>query len=187
MLSEFLNQKWNHFFNILDFNNNNKITEEDFLAIAENLAILWGYRIGSPEYNQVIERGRGSWRTFIDILPKDVVLEVTRKEFLLLVEELVSSKTDNSLVAFVAGFVEEIFKYFDLNRDQFISVEEFIDLFMAFHIEVRYSGKAFTKLDLNGDELLSKSELQIAVGQYFISEDKEDRGNWLFGFWNTGR
>lgn len=185
MLTQFQNQKWLHFFNILDFNKNGKITEEDFLAIAENLAILWGYRIGSDEYEEVRKKCKQSWRQFIAVIPGEIIIEVYRDEFFNLAEELVRFESKKVLGDFVAGFVDEILNYFDLNKDDYISIDEFVDLFVAFHIEVRYSGKAFTKLDLNGDELLSKKELLTAVEQYFTSDDKEDRGNWLFGFWNT--
>ncbi|MFY0601832.1 MAG: hypothetical protein JXR03_19310 [Cyclobacteriaceae bacterium] len=185
MLSEFQTQKWNHFFNILDSNKNDKVTELDFIGIAENLCVLWGYRSGTEEFDEIVEKGKKIWKDFSSAIPRDEVVEVYRDEMISLAEKLIE---ENNVVYFdslVEGFVGEVFDLFDSNQDGYISLDEYVDLFMAYHIEIRYSGKAFTKLDLNGDDLISKEELWIAVKQYFISDDKEERGNWLFGFWNV--
>lgn len=185
MLSEFQHQKWLHFFSILDFNKNGKINIDDFIGIAENLCVLWGYSEGSKEYDEVLRKCKKSWSELTRIVPREVVEEVYRDEFVECAGDLVDEAGNDLFNQHVSSFVGEIFDYFDQNNDGFISIEEYVDLFMAYHIEVRYSGKAFTKLDLNGDELLSRKELVLAVRQYFLGDNKEDRGNWLFGFWDV--
>ncbi|MEP4532027.1 MAG: EF-hand domain-containing protein [Cyclobacteriaceae bacterium] len=184
MLSEFQKQKWIHFFNILDFNKNGKITIEDFIAIAENLCVLWGVREGDEEYKEIMTKCKNSWVSFTNAIPEDMVMEVHRNQVLLLADEFIGGDGKH-FEEYVSHFVGEIFSQFDINNDGYISLDEYVDLFMAYHIEIRYSAKSFTKLDLNGDDMLSRDELVAAVRQYFIGDNKEERGNWLFGFWNV--
>ncbi len=56
---------------------------------------------------------------------------------------------------------------------------------MAYRIEIRYSARAFTKLDLNQDDLISRDELLSGIKEFFRSDDREAAGNWLFGLWET--
>ncbi|MFT6865340.1 MAG: Ca2+-binding EF-hand superfamily protein [Cyclobacteriaceae bacterium] len=185
MLTEFQTQKMIHFYSMLDYTKNGKLTVEDFLAIAENLCVLWKYREGTEEYNEIIAKCKKNWRDLTRIMPNLMVEEITRKDWLQFVDQFLVNGEDSQYEMYVENFVNEIFDYFDTNKDGLISIEEFVDIFMAYHIEIRYSAKSFTKLDLNGDETLSREELLIAVRQYFRSDNKEDKGNWLFGFWNV--
>ncbi|MFC9295666.1 hypothetical protein ACFTWH_15175 [Streptomyces sp. NPDC057011] len=41
--------------------------------------------------------------------------------------------------------------------------------------------EAFSELDRNGDEVLSREEISTAVLEYFTSEEPDAPGNWLFG------
>jgi Ca2+-binding EF-hand superfamily protein len=82
---------------------------------------------------------------------------------------------------FVDDFAGEIFDNFDSDKDGYISLDEFIDMFCAYRIEVRFAAKAFRKIDLNHDDLISRGELISAVKEYFISNDEDAPGNWLFG------
>ena len=64
MLTEFQKQKLTHYFNILDYNNNDVIQKEDFVAIAENLCILWGLKPDTIEYDGWVEKFINQWREF---------------------------------------------------------------------------------------------------------------------------
>ncbi len=185
MLSEFQHQKMIHFFSMLDYTKNGKLTIEDFLAIAENLCVLWRYREGSEEYDNVMAKCKKTWHDLTKIMSHPLVDEITHQDWLKFVDQFIVNGEEGHYEMYVENFVNEIFDYFDLNGDGLISIEEFVDMFMAYHIEIRYSAKSFTKLDLNNDEMLNREELLTAVRQYFRSDDKDDRGNWLFGFWNV--
>ncbi|WP_258103626.1 EF-hand domain-containing protein [Marinoscillum sp. MHG1-6] len=187
MLSEFQTRKLTHFFNLLDFNDNGVLTRDDFEAIAENLCVLWGFKEGSADYKRVIEKSHESWNSFIQFTEDPYSIEASLSQWLGFCDMNMMSIDENAYKALVSAFVSEIFDYFDSNDDGYISLDEYVDLFMAFRIEIRYSARSFTKLDLNGDELISKNELNLAVSDFFRSDDENDGGNWLFGFWKASK
>ena len=183
MLSQFQTDKLTYFFHLLDFNRNGVITVEDFEAIAENLCVLWGFHEGTQSFDMIMQKCRYSWETFIKFYHDSDVKEASLEDWLEFADKNIVNANEETYKIYVSNMVAEIFDFFDTNRDNYISIEEFIDLFMAYRIEIRYSAKSFTKLDLNGDERLSRSELLKAVAEYFRSDNEEDKGNWLFGFW----
>ena len=73
---------------------------------------------------------------------------------------------------------------FDENNDGYLSLKEYLDIFMSFRLEVRYSAKAFTKLDKNRDDQISREELGDAVREFFRGDDENANENWLFGSWH---
>ena len=183
MLTDLQTAKLTHFFHILDFNRNGVITEEDFVAIAENLCVLWNFDEGTEQFNIIMNKCHHSWNVFISFMNDSEAKSAALPDWLEFAAANLVNADDQTYAQYISNIVAEIFDYFDVNRDRFISVDEFMDMFVAFRIEIRYSAKAFTKMDLNGDEYLSREELLTAVSQYFRSDDEKDKGNWLFGFW----
>lgn len=183
MLTDLQKQKMTHYFNILDFDNNGAIEKEDFTAIAENLNILWGYKEGTEDYVRLINKFEDSWTTFRERVDYEDFDRATLEEWLDFTENHIIKGGDEFFESYVKDVTREIFDHFDNNRDGFISLDEYIDLFMAYRIEIRYSAKSYTKLDLNSDDLLSREELLSAVDEFFRSDDKDAPGNWLYGFW----
>ncbi len=180
MLSELQTNKLERFFYILDFDRNGIIEESDFVGIAENLCILWGLKEGTPEYARVLSRFSEGWNKFNHFVNNDT--EQANWHHLVEFADQVIINGDNELFnLYVEDFAGEIFDNFDSDKDGYISLEEFIDLFVAYRIEVRYAAKAFTKIDLNHDDLISRGELISAVKEFFRSEDENSPGNWLFG------
>ena len=184
MLTPLQTKKLSHYFEVLDFNNNGVITLADFNAIGENLCVLWGFKEGTEAYNNCLRRCKKSWLDFKkfrgfggDAAHLD--------EWLAFADTHLVNGPDKVYDLYVRRVVDEIFNYFDTNHDNYISLAEYIDLFMAYRIEIRFSARSFTKLDLNHDDLLSREEIQSAVREFFRSDDKHAPGNWLFGFWEV--
>lgn len=182
MLTDFQEKKLTHFYNLLDYNKNGEITVEDFVEIAENLCFMWGFRESSDDFNGVVLRCKHSWSEFINSANPGAQ-SATLEEWLSFADKHIVNTDIEVYKRIVTGIVGEMFDYFDADKDEHIDLDEYVDLFMAFHIEMKYSAKSFTKLDLNNDERLSKNELLRAIAQFFRSRNKEDAGNWIFGFW----
>ena len=87
----------------------------------------------------------------------------------------------------VSKVAMEIIDLFDADKDGFLSLSEYLNMFMAYRIEIRHSAKAFENLDKNKDDLISRDELLIAIREFFRSDDEQSPGNWLFGFWEHAR
>ena len=109
--------------------------------------------------------------------------EANQNQFLQFYDAIISAKDKTLYREFVSLMIGNIFDSFDLNNDGLISTDEYTDMFLCYHIPIKHSAKAFVKLDRNGDDSVTKSELMEAVDEFFLSSDPASRGNWLFGFW----
>jgi len=184
MLTDLQKQKMTHYFKVLDFDNNGVIEKDDFQAIGENLNILWGYKQGSTNYDEIMGKFGTSWDTFREKVDYVDINNATLSEWLQFADENLINGSDEFFQSYVTELTKDIFNHFDNNGDGFISLDEYIDLFMAYRIEIRYSAKSYNKLDLNSDDMLSREEMISAVEEFFKSDDKDAPGNWLYGFWD---
>lgn len=184
MLTEIQEKKLTHYFNVLDFDSNKLIEKDDFTSIGENLCILWGFKPGSDRYNEYITKCENLWVSFREFINQEIEESASLQEWLEFADKGIVNGSDELYEKHVNQFVKDIFDVFDANGDGFISLDEYIDLFMAYRIEIRYSAKSFTKIDLNKDDLISREELLSAVREFYRSNDKDAPGNWLFGFWD---
>ena len=180
MLSPIQIKKQTHFFNILDFDNNGFIQQDDFEAIADNLCIIRDFELDTPEYDTIKQMTDGIWNTLIPFVNGT---EGNLEHWLQFMNVLMDSKHEEQYKKYIAAFVGSLYRLFDLNDDGFISQTEYIDLFIGMRIEVRFAPKAFRKLDENNDGRLSKEELFHAVDEFMRSSDPNATGNWLFGAW----
>ena len=184
MLTDHQKKKLQHYFDILDFDNNQLIEKEDFTNIGENLNVLWGFKPGTDKYNEYIQKCEQLWVSFREFIGKNVEESANLSEWLEFADKGIVNGSDELYEKHVNQFVKDIFDVFDANGDGFISLDEYIDLFMAYRIEIRYSAKSFTKIDLNKDDMISREELLSAVKEFYRSDDPNAPGNWLFGFWD---
>ncbi len=183
MLSELQHDKIAHYFRVvLDQDRNGILQEQDFRAISESLCILWRFKPDTDDYERVIAEGRRNWELFREHFEK-MGGEATEFQFLKFYETMLGPGGEELYEKFVTRTVGTIFDSFDLNGDGVISINEYSDMFMCYHIPIRYSAKAFVKLDRNGDDHITKQELMEAVDEFFKSSDPKSPGNWLFGFW----
>lgn len=182
-LTNFQKEKITHYFQtVLDQDRNGILGENDFIEIGESLCILWRHKPGTPEYKQVLEQCKVSWRMFESYFSKQEG-QADLEQFLKFFDKILSEENRELYKKFVIQVVSDVFDSFDLNDDGVISINEYVDMFMCYHIKIKYSAKAFVKLDRNGDDQISKQELLKAVDEFFRSDDEKDPGNWLFGFW----
>lgn len=184
MLTEIQEKKLTHYFKVLDFDNNELIEKDDFISIGENLCILWGFKPGSEQHVEYISKCENLWVSFRQFINQEIEESANLDEWLEFADKGIVNGSDELYEKHVNQFVKDTFDVFDANGDGFISLDEYIDLFMAYRIEIRYSAKSFTKIDLNKDDLISKDELISAVSEFYRSNDTEAPGNWLFGFWD---
>ncbi len=183
MLNELQEEKLTHYFRLLDYDHNGTVEKEDFVAIAENLCVLWGIKEGSPDYKKYTGMFEDSWKEFRNSVVHQDPTHSTLAEWLEFADRYVVNGSDEFFDRYMQRITREIFDCFDANGDGFISLDEYIDLFMSYNIQVRYSAKSYIHLDLNSDDLLSREEMLLAVDQFFRSPDNDAPGNWLFGFW----
>lgn len=181
MLTELQLNKLEKFFYILDYDRNGAIERDDFIGIAENLCILWNVKENDPEHDKIVKKFSDSWEQFDFFINNEKSGRASWDHWLHFAEERIINGDETVFNAYVDNYVGGIFDNFDSNKDGYINLDEFIDLFVAYRIEVRFAAKAFRKLDRNKDDLISRGELITAVKEFFRSDDPDAPGNWLFG------
>lgn len=181
MLTPLQEKKLTHYFNILDFDKNGILEKQDFTNIGINLSMNLGIFEGSEEYDKLIRKSEHIWHSFKHFMQDNS--QATLDRWLDFADKNIVNGSDELYEKHVNAVTREIIQLFDTDNDGYLSLEEYIELFVAYRIDVKYSAKSFLKLDTNSNEIISYDELLEAVRQFYRSDDKHAPGNWLFGFW----
>ncbi|WP_258104466.1 hypothetical protein [Marinoscillum sp. MHG1-6] len=185
MISDFQRKKLVHLFNLLDLSESGNLQLNDFAELAEKVRIKLNYEDRSKEHEVAV---RKSVKFFYDLLreiPDHQDQTISLEQWLDYFDENVVNSDDDDVISdHVQFFLDFLFGLFDENRDGFISIDEYIDIFEVFGLEKSHLAKAFIKLDLNADERLSRYELIPAIETFLQSDDPEEVGNWVFGAWD---
>jgi Ca2+-binding EF-hand superfamily protein len=183
MLTQLQSQKLRHFFNILDYNKNHVLQRQDFDRVGINICQTLGISEGTEDFDKIIQRSRRLFVQLIKDLDKDDQANISLEEWLKLFDQIIGQKDMEKLKYYIKLTTIYIFELFDLDKNGIISLDEYVDMFTIYHIDVKYSAKSFLNLDTNHDDCISKVELFNAVTDFFISDDPDAAGNWIFGNW----
>ena len=183
MLTPVQKKKLTHYFNILDYDKNGILERQDFSNIGENLAMTLAVPKGSQDYEDLLMKTELMWRSFRSFVKGEIDETASLDEWLDFADKNIVNGSDELYEKHINEVTREIIELFDTNDDGYLSLEEYIDLFVAYRIDVKYSAKSFLKLDTNSNEYISHTELLEAVREFFRSDDEKAPGNWLFGFW----
>ncbi|HCX23133.1 MAG: hypothetical protein CMB80_14840 [Flammeovirgaceae bacterium] len=187
MLTELQRKKLTHYFNVLDFDKSGTLEKQDFVSIGVNLSTLWGFGPDTAEYQASTARTSRIWSDFHSFINKGEEDHATLEEWLEFADRMIVNGSEEMYVSHVSKVAMEIIDLFDADKDGYLSLSEYLNLFMAYRIEIKHSTKAFANLDKNHDDLISKEELLLAIREFFRSDDEDAAGNWLFGFWEHPR
>jgi len=180
MLTPLQKRKQIHFFEILDFDCNGLIQRKDFEDIAENLSTIRNLDQNSKEHHFIRNLSLSIWDNLKDhVNATDGNLDM----WLTFMDSFVINSNNEWYEQYVNVMVQTLFDVFDTDQNGYISLDEYLDLFVGLRIEVRFAPKSFVKLDLNNDGKISKSELVKSVEEFLKSDDPLAGGNWLFGHW----
>ncbi len=72
------------------------------------------------------------------------------------------------------------FETLDVDGDGMVCVEDYASFLTANNIP-EDPGPLFAKLDLNGDGKISESEGVLLATQFYLGDDENEAGNWLYG------
>ncbi|MEQ6122426.1 EF-hand domain-containing protein [Reichenbachiella sp. MALMAid0571] len=180
MLTPLQKRKQIHFFQILDFDRNGLIQRKDFEDIAENLSVIRSLDRNSKDHKFIRNLSLSIWNN----MKKHVnATDGNLDMWLTFMDSFVINSNNEWYDQYVKGMTQTVFDVFDTDRNGYISLDEYLDLFIGLRIEVRFAPVSFEKLDLNSDGKISKSELVKSVEEFLKSDDPAAGGNWLFGHW----
>lgn len=185
MLTQLQSQKLRHFFNILDYNKNHVLQKQDFDRVGVNLCLTLGIEEGTDDFNKVIQKSRRLYFQLLKDLDKPDNSDITIDEWIVLFDQIIGEQDMEKLKYYIKLTTIYIFELFDQDKNGILSLDEYVDMFTIYHIDVKYNAKSFLKLDTNNDDCISKVELFNAVTDFFISDDPDAGGNWIFGNWEA--
>ena len=181
MLSELQETKHRFIFNLMDFDNNGYIELEDFLAIAENLCLVRGEEIDSDESRYIINRCHVLWDGLAYYIDENKDNKCTIDEWLTFIDSHLINTGQSEREQHIESVVSKLFDLYDTNGDEYISLNEYLDIFLSFRLNSSLVAKSFNTLDVNHDQAISKSELIGTVIDFLVSDDLNVPGNWIFG------
>ena len=183
-LSELHVQKLSYLFQLFDFNHNGFIQQDDFMNIADNMTII---KAATMEEEDALSIRKLMERAWVNLSGSDAgpKYKISLPQWLDFANDKIVNCGEKTYHQNINYMVKFIFRYFDDNKDNYLSIQEYMAMLVSFRAEFHTAHKSFNILDVNGDGLISMEELSIAVRDFFKSSDENSPGNWLFGDWKT--
>ncbi len=179
-MTDLQKEKLSHFFNVLDYNGNGILEQDDFERVGNTISTIIGYEENSRERLLLRLKAHGLFIQILRDIDKEEA-EISMEEWLRFFDDMVLTKPND----YVNQSSTYLFSLFDQDGDGFIDEGEYLDMFKAYGLYMSVAKRAFDLLDINGDGRLSGGELVKAFEDYFHSDDTEAPGNWIFGDWNS--
>lgn len=167
-----------HFFNVLDSNGNGVLEQDDFELVGDRLSDLIGHGPNSRARLLLRLKSQSLFVQVLTDLHKDEA-QLSCDEWIHFFQTVVLAKPND----YINQSATYLFSLFDQDGDGHIDESEYLDMFKAYGLYVSVAKKGFDKLDINGDGKISGGELVKAFEDFFLSDDEEAAGNWIFGDW----
>ncbi|MEV0992621.1 EF-hand domain-containing protein [Streptomyces sp. NPDC049949] len=177
---DFVSVKTRHYFNLLDADGDGVLTEADHVLMGQRAAKELSYAPGSAQEQKLVDCYRSTWQT-VQLPHADAQGQVHLDAFLAAIQGLFAQP---EVFRQVCGtLIDTVMSVADANGDGEIDPAEYASFILAqspkmSRMEVEES---FSRLDRDGNGVISKSELEEATVEYFTSNDPELAGNWLYG------
>ena len=178
-MTELQKAKQIHYFNVLDYNGDGVLEKQDFLNVADRIAEMRNYEEDSSRHSAVRQEILRMWTNARALSGEEDKAEITLEDWLAHEEKVLDS--DVLIRSYVQGIARAIFDVLDADSDGVISEDEYLMFFRAFGGDPDEGRRAFEMLDAEGKGYLTRKSFLEAVTQFHLSDDPEDRGNWLFG------
>ena len=183
MLSEIQKRKIHHFFDVLDIDRNGHLQPEDFVNVGKKIIEKAKIDPDSRCAKLILIK---SHRLFVQLLTdaNNPELSLTLWDWIeFFRDQLYEGGNQGVLEYYIHRTSRHIFDLFDMNRDDFISKEEYAHMLTIYNIPHALAEQSFSELDSNHDELISADEMVNGLRNFFKSNDMDAPGNLIFGDW----
>jgi Ca2+-binding EF-hand superfamily protein len=179
MLSDLQTKKLTRYFQVYDIDDDGRIASTDFERIVENVRVLHGAGAGSSGSDALREAYMGLWERLRSSADGDGDDSVDLDEWLAYWQ--LALEDDERYETEVQTITDRLFSVFDLDEDDAIGKDEFADFYGIFGLAVSLAETIFVELDLDGDGVITRSELLDISRDFYRGDDVEAPGNVLFG------
>jgi len=178
MLSTFATRKFEALFDHLDLNDDQVIDTEDFRRYAARMQAERGWSDDEPKLTAMLSATHDWWTDMIKRAGGDDQ-KVTRQEWLSFWEAIGQEfATTKMPPPWALTLCQRTHQALDLNGDGTVNAEEYAAWLRAIGSKADPAA-VFAKLDLNGDGVVNVVEMMGLFGQFAVSEDPADPGNYL--------
>ncbi|XP_078684594.1 sarcoplasmic calcium-binding proteins I, III, and IV-like [Branchiostoma floridae x Branchiostoma belcheri] len=187
VLTDFQRKKIENCFDFYDVNNDGILRfDEDFETALKSYIRLNGWTEDSKQYVQYYRRWVAFWNNLYagKMFRKEGKgdQQITREEFYSMWAQALSNRTDiNKAPRWVRDLIPNMYHAIDTDGDNTLKLKDYEKLFEAFGRNGNVAD-IFNKLDINGDGMVSRTEWDIHMQDFFISEDETRPGNHLWGY-----
>lgn len=175
--SAFREAKLKRMFDVYDVDNNGYIERKDYETVIDNFAAARGLAPGSKEYEKLETAYLTVWeglRSQADTNRDDLV---SFDEMLAYNEDVMADPA--KFEEQVLGIGQLLFELLDSDGDGYVKEGEYLQFAEC----LRFEGDpvSFARLDTSGSGMLSKAALMDRIREFYLSDDENAAGNWLFG------
>ena len=100
-------------------------------------------------------------------------------------KEIEAEEESGLLYYYIHRINLHLFTLFDLNKDNYIQLNEYANMLSVYKVSAAECMKSFNALDVNKDGQISRSELIQGLDDFFRSPKEDVPGNWIFGDWRS--
>jgi juvenile hormone diol kinase len=178
MLTAFQKRKIANLFTVHDLNHDGALEKSDYVEYARRIAAKGGLGSGSPKHDQLLSRFLGFWEMLRQMADGSHDEKVTLREWFACFDRLLSSPTAGQDLKPIG---EAVFTMLDRNGDGNITLDEYKWLYSSGALDARLAADSFKRLDTDRDGRITTSELSMRLFEFFMSDDPNAPGTWLFG------
>jgi Ca2+-binding EF-hand superfamily protein len=180
-MTPFQKEKQAHFFRLIDVDDNKFMEMEDFVTIGNRLASERGIKEGSEDYKRIQQAVAGMWEALSPYVSSGDSGKVTLDEWVKFIDDKVIKMDESVFTEYVQLVINGMFEILDHNENHVIDAWEYIQFLKCFGVPDGMAHAAFTTLDWDGNGEIDEHELERNVRNWFKSDDRNVRGNALFG------
>lgn len=173
MASEFQRSKIAGVFEAMDRERRGFLIEDDFVALAARWTTLRGLTPDSAQYPRLQAIMLGWWASLASASADGA--RATLDDVLAVVDQL------SAMLDAVHATADAMFEAVDANGDERISAAEYRQLIEAWNGRATDTDEVFALLDLDGDGHLSREEFRTLWTQFWVEDDPQATGTWVFG------
>ncbi|CAH1639371.1 unnamed protein product [Spodoptera littoralis] len=179
MVSDFRKKKLLHVFNaFFDTNRSGGVDKKDFELAIKKITELRGYKPGDAKYKQVEDTLLKIWDGLQSRADANNDGEISQDEWIEMWDQY--AKNPSAAAEWQNLYCKFIFELEDASNDGAIDVEEFSSVYVSFGLDKEESVEAFHKM-AKGKQTVSFAEFQHLWKEYFVTEDQDAPGNFIFG------
>lgn len=179
MVSDFRKKKLLHVFNaFFDSDKSGTVNKKDFEETVQNLTKLRGYKPGDAKYKEVEDIVMKIWEGLQSKADANNDGEVSKEEWIEMWDQYAQNPANAA--DWQSLYCKFIFQLEDASNDGAIDEEEFSSVYSSFGLDKQESIEAFHRM-AKGKKEVNFEEFQELWKEYFVSEDQDAPGNFIFG------